>query len=72
MRPRIQRRAKRSLADRHIDDLIEVLSELLAVPELQGFAPEEIFDSTREVIAKACVIRSAVLDELSPPPEDAP
>jgi hypothetical protein len=67
MRPDIHRRAKRTLAERHIDDLIEVLGELLAVPELQGFAPEEIFDSTREVIAKACVIRSAVLDERAPP-----
>jgi hypothetical protein len=67
MRPHSHRRAKRTLAERHIDDLIEVLGELLAVPELQGFEPEEIFDSTREVIAKARVIRSAVLDEQSPP-----
>jgi hypothetical protein len=72
MRPDIHRRTKRTLAERHIDDLIEVLGELLAVPELQDFEPEEIFDSTREVIVKARVIRSAVLDELSPPPEDAP
>jgi len=67
MRSEFQQRAKRTVAERHVDDLMEVLSELLAVPELRGFAPEEIFDSTREVIAKARVIRSAVLDEQSPP-----
>lgn len=61
-----QPRAKRTLAEHHIDDLIEVLEELLAVPELRCFAPDEMFDSTREVMAKARVIRSAVLDELAP------
>jgi hypothetical protein len=39
---------------------------LLAVPELKCFEPDEMFDSTREVMAKARVIRSAVLDELAP------
>ena len=66
-----QPRAKRTLTERHLDDLTEVLGELLAVPELRCFPPEEMFDSTREVMAKARVIRSAVLDELAPL-EDAP
>lgn len=60
-------RGWRTITDHHIADLIEVLDELLAVPELRGFEPDEMFDSTREVMAKARVIRSAVLDELSPP-----
>jgi hypothetical protein len=72
MRTHIHQSAKNSLADRHVDDLIEVLGELLAVPELQDFEPEAVFDSTREIIMKARVIRSAVLDELSPPPDAAP
>jgi hypothetical protein len=62
----IQPRANRTLAERHINDLTEVLGELLAVPELRCFPPEEMFDSTREVMAKARVIRSAVLDECAP------
>jgi hypothetical protein len=67
MHSHIQFLQRRTLADQHIADLIEVLGELLAVPELKCFEPEEMFDSTREVMAKARVIRSAVLDELSPP-----
>ena len=66
MHYQLQPRAKKTLAERHIDDLIEVLGELLAVPELRCFPPEEMFDSTRETMAKARVIRSAVLDELTP------
>jgi hypothetical protein len=66
MHYQLQPRAKKTLAERHIDDLIEVLGELLTVPELRCFAPEEMFDSTCEVLAKARVIRSAVLDELAP------
>ena len=66
MHYQLQPRAKRTLAERHIDDLIEVLGELLAVPELRCFPSDEMFDSTREVMAKARVIRSAVLDELAP------
>jgi len=64
-------RSKRALPQHHIDDLVGVLGELLAVPELRCFEPDDMFDSTREVMAKARVIRSAVLDELSPP-GDAP
>jgi len=63
----VQPRAKPALAQHHIDDLVEVLGELLTVPELRCFEPDEMFDSTREVLAKARVIRSAVLDELAPP-----
>ena len=66
MHYQLQPRAKKTLAERHIDDLIEVLGELLTVPELRCFSPDEMFDSTREVMAKARVIRSAVLDELAP------
>ena len=66
MHYQVQSRMSRTLAEQHIDDLIEVLGELLAVPELRCFPPDEMFDSTREVMAKARVIRSAVLDELSP------
>lgn len=56
-------RTVRTLADQHIDDLMEVLEELLAVPELMWAEPGEVFDSTREVMAKARVIRSAIRDE---------
>ncbi len=66
MHYQLQLRAKRTLAEHHINDLIDVLSELLAVPELRCFPPDEMFDSTRETMAKARVIRSAVLDELAP------
>ena len=59
-------RTKKTLSEYHINDLINVLSELLAVPELRCFSPDEMFDSTRETMAKARVIRSAVLDELAP------
>lgn len=59
-------RTVRTLADQHIDDLMEVLEELLAVPELTC-EPDQVFDYTREIMAKARVIRCAVLDELAPP-----
>lgn len=62
----VRPRAKPTLAQHHIDDLVEVLEELLAVPELMLFPPDEMFNSTLEVIAKARVVRSAVLDELAP------
>ncbi|HEV2349292.1 MAG TPA: hypothetical protein VG028_05530 [Terriglobia bacterium] len=65
MHYQIQPRAKRTLAERHIDDLIEVLGELLTVPELFCFEPDEMFDHTLEVMAKARVIRAAVLDEIA-------
>ena len=61
----VRPRAKPTLAQHHIYDLVEVLDELLAVPELRCFEPEEMFDSTREVLAKARVIRSAVRDDLA-------
>jgi hypothetical protein len=62
----LELRTTKTLSEYHIDDLIEVLEELLAVPELKCFPSDEMFDSTREVMAKARVIRSAVLDELAP------
>jgi hypothetical protein len=66
-RYQLHARPKRKLPQHHIDDLVEVLGELLAVPELRCFDPDELFDRTREVMAKARVVRSAVLDELAPP-----
>ena len=50
---------------RHINDLLEVVNELLGVPELLCFEPDEMFDYTLEVMAKARTIRAAVLDELA-------
>lgn len=52
-------------SERHVNDLVEVLQELLGVPELLGFEPDEISDYTLEVMAKARVIRAAVLDEFA-------
>ena len=60
-------RAPRTLAEHRIDDLVEALSELLDVPELRCMEPEELFDDTREAIARARVVHRAVLDELAPP-----
>ena len=51
--------------ERHVDDLVEALGELLAVPELRCCEPEELFPSTLETLAKARVIRASVLDELA-------
>ncbi len=57
---------KRSpLTERHINDLLEVLNELLTVPELVCFRPDETFDHTLEVMAKARVVRAAVIDEMA-------
>jgi len=56
-----------SLSERHVNDLLEVLEELLEVPELRCFEPNDMFDSTRETLAKARVVRSAVLDERAGP-----
>jgi hypothetical protein len=67
MQSRAVPRANRTLAQRHVNDLIEVLEELLEVPELRCFEPDEMFDSTRETMAKARIVRSAVLDERAPP-----
>ncbi len=56
-----------SITERHVNDLLKVLSELLTVPELLGFDPDERFSYTLEVMAKARVVRDAVLDELVEP-----
>jgi hypothetical protein len=53
------------LTERHVNDLLEVLEELLGVPELLCFEPDEMFDYTLEIMAKARVIRAAVLDEMA-------
>ncbi len=55
----------RCLTERHINDLLEVVNELLTVPELICFEPDEMFDYTLEIMAKARVIRAAILDELA-------
>ena len=49
--------------ERHINDLLEVIHDLLGVPELLCFEPDEVSDYTLEVMAKARVIRAAVIDE---------
>lgn len=54
-----------SLTERHVNDLLEVVNELLTVPELICFEPDEMFDYTLEIMAKARVIRAAVLDEMA-------
>ena len=51
--------------ERHVSDLLEVLNELLTVPELLCSEPDEMFDHTLEVMAKARVVRAAVLDEMA-------
>ena len=51
--------------ERHVNDPLEVLEELLAVPELICVEPDEVFHHTLEVMAKARTIRAAVLDELA-------
>jgi P2-related tail formation protein len=56
-----------SYTERHVKDLLEVLGELLTVPELLGFDPDEKFTYTLEVMTKARVVRDAVLDELVEP-----
>ncbi len=56
----------RALAQHRIDDLAEVPGALLAAPELGCFEPDEMFKSTRQVMANARAIRSAVLDERAP------
>ena len=54
-----------SHTERHVNDLLEVLEELLTVPELLCSEPDETFGHTLEVMAKARTIRAAVLDELT-------
>ena len=51
MHAEVHARAKRAHADRHISELLDVLEELLPVPELKCFEPDEMFDSTRETMA---------------------
>lgn len=53
------------LTERHINDLMEVLQELLGVPELLGFEPDEISGYTLEIMAKARIIRAADIDEFA-------
>jgi hypothetical protein len=55
----------RNRTERHVNDLLQVLNELLGVPELICFEHDEPFGYTLEVMAKARVIRAAVLDELA-------
>jgi hypothetical protein len=55
----------RPVAERHVNDLLEVLNELLTVPELLCFERDELFDHTLEVKGKGRVIRAAVLDEMA-------
>jgi len=52
-----QPRPLTSHMQRHIEDLLEVLKELLALPELTCFELEHPFDDTLETLAKARVVR---------------
>jgi CBS domain-containing protein len=63
--PHHGRRIVNGSTERHINDLLEVLNELLMVPELICFERDEMFSHTLEVMAKARVVRAAVLDELT-------
>jgi hypothetical protein len=45
-------------------DLVEVLRELLNVPELNHPYPDELLDYTLETIAKARIIRDTLRDHL--------
>ena len=49
--------------ERHVDELLEALEDLLAVPELLYF--EDLFDETHAAIMRANVVRRGVRDELS-------
>lgn len=54
-----------SYMEHHIDDLLEALEELLALPEIMCLEYERPFDGTLETIARARCVRSGVLDELA-------
>jgi hypothetical protein len=47
----------------HIDQLLDSLDTLLAIPELQCF--EELHDESSEAILRANVVRRGVRDELA-------
>ena len=51
------------ITERHIEELLEALDELLALPELLYF--EELFDETHEAIMRADIVRRGVRDELA-------
>ena len=52
-----------TVTERHVDELLEALEHLLAVPELLYF--EELFDETHEAILRADVVRRGIRDELA-------
>lgn len=54
-----------SLTERHVNDLLEALEELLDVPELKCPETEDLFPSTLESMARARVVRGAVRDDLA-------
>ena len=59
--------SRRSPSDPLVDDLLEVLEDLLAVPELLCFERDDLFEETHEAILRADVVCRAVRDELAEP-----
>ena len=52
-------------AGRHVQDLLKALEELLALPEIAFLEIDRPFDDTLDTIARARVVRAAVIDELA-------
>lgn len=55
-----------SIAHQHIADLLDVLEQLLALPELCCFVQGEPFGRKEEAIANARTVRAAVFDDQNP------
>lgn len=57
--------AQHDASHRDVLDLLEVVEELLALPELYCFDPDEPFSKKEQTIARARSVRAAVRDELA-------
>jgi len=53
----------KTYAERHIEDLLEVVDDLMSLPELICPEPDELFDDTLEILAKARTVCAGVHDE---------
>jgi hypothetical protein len=60
-------RLERTLTDQHMDDLMEILEDLLAAPELLCSESGDVSQQTLGTLARARTVRDAVLDERAPP-----
>lgn len=67
MHDEAQSQVQRTVTDQHIDDLMDVLQDLLAAPELLCSESADVSQRTLGTLARARTVRNAVLDELSPP-----